>query len=93
MAINRDPFGRAVGNRLKFRRDEAGMSTAELAERLHLTEFAVRRHLRGENLPDVRTMARYADLLGVGVDDLLPGWAPWDSNPQPTDSGLGAAAA
>jgi transcriptional regulator with XRE-family HTH domain len=82
-------FSRAVGNRLKFARDEAGLRTAgQLAEKMELTELTVRRHLRGDSLPDVETLARYAAVLHVATDDLLPRL---DSNQQPFGPGIAAA--
>jgi transcriptional regulator with XRE-family HTH domain len=80
------PFSRAVGNRLKFARDEAGLRTAgQLAEKMELSELTVRRHLRGDTMPDVETLLHYAAVLDVSLDDLAPKWAPSDSNRQPTD--------
>jgi transcriptional regulator with XRE-family HTH domain len=64
--------------------NEAGMTTSELASAMDLSVLAVQRHMRGDNYPDIETLALYARTLNVSTDALLL-WAPWDSNPQPTD--------
>ena len=88
MPMRKTQFSRGVGNRLKFARDEAGMRTAgQLADRMGLAELTVRRHLRGDTLPDVETLMRYAAVLGVTTDDLLPRL---DSNQQPAGEGIAA---
>jgi transcriptional regulator with XRE-family HTH domain len=80
----RTTFSRSVGNRLKFARDEAGLTTTALAEQMELTEWTIRRHLRGDSSLDGATIARYAAVLHVSPADLLPRWVPEDAG-QPTD--------
>jgi transcriptional regulator with XRE-family HTH domain len=65
-------FKKAVGNRMRFARDEAGLTTAELAEIMDLPVITVRSHLRGDNLPDFETMVRYADAFKVDIGLLRP---------------------
>ena len=52
-------------------RKRAGMTQAELAERINYTDKAVSKWERGESLPDVIVIKEIADLLGVTVDTLL----------------------
>jgi predicted transcriptional regulator len=65
----------------------AGLTTKELSAELGITQFTVQRHMRGDTLPDVQQIVRYCAVLRISADALLrdEAWAPWGSNPQPTD--------
>lgn len=52
-------------------RKEAGMTQAELAEKLNYSDKAVSKWERGEALPDLQTAKQLADLFGVSVDYLI----------------------
>lgn len=59
-----------AGNIVSLRRS-AGMTQAELAEKLCYSDKAVSKWERGESIPDVFVLKQVADLFGVGVDYLL----------------------
>ena len=52
-------------------RQAAGMTQAELAERLNYSDKAVSKWERGESVPDVSVLCEIARLFGVTVDDLV----------------------
>ena len=45
-------------------RDRAGLTQAELAERMHTTQSAIARLESGRALPSMRTLARFAEATG-----------------------------
>jgi len=45
-------------------RDRAGLTQAELAERMHTTQSAIARLESGRTLPSMRTLARFAEATG-----------------------------
>ena len=49
-----------------------GLTQAELAEQLHVTDKAVSRWERGVGLPDINTLESLADALGLSLADLMP---------------------
>lgn len=52
-------------------RKEQGMTQAELAGKLHVTDKAVSRWERGVGLPDIGNLEALADALGVSVMELM----------------------
>jgi len=65
----------AIGSFIRTRRTEAGLTQAELAERLHVSAQSVSNWERGESLPDIATLPNLACILGCSVDMLLGGFA------------------
>jgi DNA-binding XRE family transcriptional regulator len=49
-----------------------GLSQAQLAERAHLARVTVGALERGENVPQLGTAQRLAEVLGVEIEDLFP---------------------
>ena len=58
---------RTFGNYLSRMRKAQGMTQAELAEQLHVTDKAVSRWERGIGLPDINTLEPLADALGLSL--------------------------
>ena len=52
-------------------RKQAGLTQAELAERLGYSDKAVSKWERGDSLPDALTLRRLVQLFGVSADELL----------------------
>ena len=52
-------------------RHEKGMTQAQLAEQLHVTDKAVSRWERGVGFPDIQSLAPLAEALDVRVDELV----------------------
>jgi transcriptional regulator with XRE-family HTH domain len=85
--MSRSNFSRALGNRLRFHMREAETTTDALADALGVGIFTVQRHMRGDTLPTVEQLQRYAELLNTSANELLPRL---DSNQQPAGSGIAA---
>ncbi|MBQ2953918.1 MAG: helix-turn-helix transcriptional regulator [Clostridia bacterium] len=69
--MNLDP--NSIGATIRARRTEAGLTQAELAERLNVSAQSVSHWERGETLPDISTLPDLACILGCSVDMLLGG--------------------
>ena len=63
---------RTFGNYLSRMRKAQGLTQAELAEQLHVTDKAVSRWERGIGLPDINTLEPLADALGLTLAYALP---------------------
>lgn len=64
---------RAIGQLIAARRKALGLSQAELAERLHVTDKAVSRWETGRGMPAVDSLEQLAEALGLSVSELLSG--------------------
>lgn len=60
-----------IGKNIRFYREKAGLTQAELAERLFVSFQAVSAWERGQSIPDLENAVRISDLFGVSVDSLL----------------------
>lgn len=60
-----------LGSFIADRRKELGMTQAELAKKLHVTDKAVSRWERGVGLPDINSMEALAEALQVGLVELM----------------------
>ena len=58
---------------LAMQRKELGLTQAQLAERLHVTDKAISRWERGIGLPDIQLLEPLAEALEVSVLDLIRG--------------------
>ena len=66
---------KATGTLIAARRKEKGLSQAELAERLHVTDKAVSRWETGRGMPAIDSLEPLAEVLGITVSELLAGRA------------------
>ena len=57
-----------IGNKIAEARKKATISQAQLAERLFVSPQAVGKWERGESLPDIITLNRLAEILGVDLN-------------------------
>lgn len=60
-----------IGANIAACRKQAGMTQAELAEKINYTDKAVSKWERGESVPDVVTLAQLAEVFGVSLDQLV----------------------
>ena len=60
-----------IGSNIAFYRKQAGLTQAQLAERLNYSDKAVSKWERGESIPDVLTLMQIAAQFQVTVDALL----------------------
>lgn len=64
---------RTFGNYLSRMRKAQGLTQAELAEQLHVTDKAVSRWERGTSEPNTSNLMALARLYGIPAEDLLKG--------------------
>ena len=64
-----------IGRFISRRRADLGLTQAQLAQRLDVTDKAVSKWERGKSLPDVALLSRVAAELRVSVVELLSGEA------------------
>jgi uncharacterized protein YjbI with pentapeptide repeats len=57
-----------IGNKITEARKKAGISQAQLAQRLSISPQAVGKWERGESMPDIITFNRLAEMLGVDLN-------------------------
>lgn len=62
-----------IGRLIYDKRKELGLTQAELADRLKITNKAVSKWENGDGMPDVNLLAPLASELGLTVDELLNG--------------------
>lgn len=60
-----------IADNVSTLRRDAGMTQAELAEKLNYTDKAVSKWERGESCPDITVLKAIAELFGVTVDYLI----------------------
>lgn len=72
-----------ASNLIRLRTD-AGMTQAQLAEKLNYSDKSVSKWERGEALPDVIVVKTMADLFGVTVDFMLTSHDQWQPAPVKT---------
>lgn len=62
-----------TGAFIAAQRKRLGMTQAELAGKLHVTDKAVSRWERAQGLPDIQSIEPLADALGVDIAEILKG--------------------
>ena len=65
--MNKERFGTYIAENRK----QMGMTQAQLAEHLHVTDKAVSKWERGLSYPDVTLLEPLADVFGISIDLLL----------------------
>ncbi len=73
-----------ASNLIKLRTN-AGMTQAELGEKLHYSDKAVSKWERGESVPDAYVLKCIAEMFGVTVDYLISGHDQWEKPVEPGD--------
>jgi len=71
-----------ASNLIKLR-TQAGLTQAELGEKLHYSDKAVSKWERGESVPDVYVLKCLAEMFGVTVDYLVSGHDAWEKPTEP----------
>ena len=72
-----DELKLVVASKLIKLRQQAGMTQAELGEKLNYSDKTVSKWERGESLPDAYVLTRIAEIYGTTVDGLLSEQEPW----------------
>jgi transcriptional regulator with XRE-family HTH domain len=60
-----------IGRCIAYRRDRAGLTQDQVAERLQIGPEAVSRMERGITIPTVTRLAELAEIFQCGIDELL----------------------
>ena len=72
-----DELKLVVASNLIRLRQKAGMTQAELGEKLNYSDKTVSKWERGESIPDAYVLTRLADIYGLTVNDLLHDDSAW----------------
>lgn len=67
---------KTIGNRITEARKKINISQAQLAERLFISSQAVGKWERGESMPDIITLNRLAEIMGVDLNYFSGGVMP-----------------
>ncbi len=67
---------KTTGELISSLRHEKGFTQKELAEKLNVTDKAVSKWERDVSLPDINTIPKLAEILGISIEELIK------SNPQ-----------
>lgn len=62
---------KSIGETIATLRKEKGMTQSQLAEKMKVTDKAVSKWERDLSCPDINTISKLADVLGVSVEELL----------------------
>ena len=60
-----------IGSNIATYRKQAGLTQAELAERINFSDKAVSKWERGESIPDVITLIQLAEQFDITLDELV----------------------
>lgn len=75
-----------IGNKIANARKKMNISQAQLAERLFISSQAVGKWERGESMPDIITLNRLAEILGVDLNYFSEGASPPAAEVTPVES-------
>lgn len=67
---------KTLGARIAALRKEKGMTQLELAQQMGVTDKAVSKWERDLSCPDINTIPRLAEVLGVSLEDLMQIYSP-----------------
>jgi len=81
-----------LGNKIKLKREQAGMSQQDLAEKLFVSRQTVSRWESGARTPDLVMAKKIAMTLGITLDDLFTGADLEQSGPARRDPWLDLSA-
>ena len=62
---------KTIGEIISYLRKEKGMTQSDLAEKMNVTDKAVSKWERNLSCPDVNTIPKLAEILGISVEELL----------------------
>lgn len=81
---------RLLGSALRKRRDGAGWTVRQVADRTGLSLDTIVSVETGRRLPSLRTLDEFATVYGTTVRDLLRDVFPWDGGQPPDEPSPGA---
>ena len=83
---NNTEINKLIAKNLTFYRKEAGLTQAELAERINYSDKSVSKWESGNGIPDVYTLMQIAELYGVTLNDLVSDGEPTKKAKEPRSS-------
>ena len=81
-----DNFRAIIASNLIKLRTNAGMTQAELGEKLNYSDKTISKWERAEAIPDVLVLKRLSEIYGIGLDDLLSASDGWKPKPEGIDA-------
>ena len=69
--MNQENVKQLIADNITYYRKKAGMTQAELAEKINYSDKAVSKWERGEGVPDVYVLCVMAEIFGISTDALL----------------------
>ena len=75
-----------IGNKIAEARKKINISQAQLAQRLFISSQAVGKWERGESMPDIITLNRLAEIIGVDLNYFSEGIEPKNNEITPNES-------
>ena len=85
--MNNEELKIRVGSTIAGLRKEAGLTQAELAEKLNYSDKAISKWERGESMPDVLTLMQLAQTLGTDMNAMVGFDAPAPREPEKPRTG------
>lgn len=83
---NNTEINKIIAKNLAFYRKEAGLTQAELAERINYSDKSVSKWESANGAPDVYTLMQLAELYGVTLNDLVRAEEPEKKEKRPRNS-------
>ena len=62
---------KTISNNMLIYRKRAGLTQAELAEKINYSDKAVSKWERGDGVPDVAVLCEMAEIFGVTLNDMV----------------------
>ena len=62
---------KSMGELITFLRKEKGMTQSELANKMNVTDKAVSKWERNISCPDINSINKLANILGISVEELI----------------------
>lgn len=85
---NNTEINKIIAKRLAYYRKEAGLTQAELAEKISYSDKSVSKWESGNGIPDVYTLLLLAELYGVTLNDLVCAEEPVQVEKKPKNTRL-----
>lgn len=76
---------KTIGNKIAAARKKVNLSQAELAQQVSISSQAVGKWERGESMPDITTLNRLAEILGVDLNYFSDSFPSQEAIPSTTD--------
>lgn len=71
MKVDKKSFNYKIGQRLKYYREQSGITQYQMAEYANLSKNYISAIERGVNTTNIQTIVAYSNKLGISVDELL----------------------